>query len=85
MKNTLNSVVLSGAVALFAANANADDVQEIINAQAKPVENAVTTTSDVTNPRVTIQDYVEAARGEQFNSSTLTVNTRVINDVYNAL
>ena len=73
MKNSINNIVVASAVTLFAANVNADDVQSVINQQFNTQSSSVQ--QSVTEPRVTIQDYIDVAReAEKGANQTASIN-----------
>ncbi len=86
MKNSINNVVVASAVALFAANVNADDVQSVINQQVDSSNSVVQSSISTNEPRVSIQDYVDAARSaDAFQASNQTADVRALSGVQNAL
>ncbi len=86
MKNLINNVVVASAVTLFAANVNADSIHAAISNQVDVANTVVETSMNKGEPRVSIQDYVEAARSaDVVQTSDQTAAVRALSGVSNAL
>ena len=86
MKNSINNVVVASAVALFAANVSADSIHAAISNQVDVANSVVETSMNKGEPRVSIQDYVEAARSaDVVQTSDQTAAIRALSGVSNAL
>lgn len=82
MKTQVSSIVITSAIALFTASANADSIHSVFNFQQDKVTKSQN--NKVVDPKTSIQDYVDAARQEQVKER-LTANVRALSGVDKAL